>query len=244
MSEQFITENEAIRLAAISLKSLNRFIEAGYIRTQQKNGTENQRLISKIDIEKTFGLNLKKSFVSASVAKHSKESLATENYSFNVPSDDHQKLKNKVDHSVTNADGEKIDFLNLTKEKEKTIDLSNRDFDNQTIENSRLIDLEIQIKQLKNLIEIQEKILDLKDDQINEIKLERAWLRERVEKLEEKSERDQILILNESQTVKQLIDSLSPPKKNLSKKGLLGSALALLGFNHSKETKSETKDQT
>jgi hypothetical protein len=62
-----------------------------------------------------------------------------------------------------------------------------------------------EISRLRNLIEMQERMLDAKDDEIADLRNQRAWLRERVEKLEEKSDRDQILLLQETQTIRQLI---------------------------------------
>jgi hypothetical protein len=64
---------------------------------------------------------------------------------------------------------------------------------------------EIEIERLKNLLAIQERMLDSKDDEISDLKNQRAWLRQRIEKLEEKHDRDQILLLSETQTIRSLI---------------------------------------
>lgn len=63
-----------------------------------------------------------------------------------------------------------------------------------------------EISQLKNIINLQEKILDIKDQEILDLKSQREWLRARVEKLEDKSDRDQVLLLTEAQTLKNLIN--------------------------------------
>jgi hypothetical protein len=62
-----------------------------------------------------------------------------------------------------------------------------------------------EITRLRNLLAIQERILDSKDDEIADLRSQRAWLRERIERLEEKSDRDQILLLSETQTIRSLI---------------------------------------
>ncbi len=62
-----------------------------------------------------------------------------------------------------------------------------------------------EIERLKNLVTLQERILDMKDSEITDLRSQRDWLRSRVERLEEKSERDQILLLSETQTIRKLV---------------------------------------
>jgi hypothetical protein len=64
---------------------------------------------------------------------------------------------------------------------------------------------DVEVERLKNLLAIQERMLDSKDDEIADLKNQRAWLRQRIEKLEEKHDRDQILLLSETQTIRSLI---------------------------------------
>ncbi len=84
----------------------------------------------------------------------------------------------------------------------------------------------IEIERLKNLLAIQERMLDEKDDQIADLKNQRTWLRERVEKLEEKSDRDQILLLSETQTIRSLIAYQE------SRKSTVRQVLEWLGFSN------------
>lgn len=60
-------------------------------------------------------------------------------------------------------------------------------------------------ERLRNLVALQERILDMKDSEIADLRSQRDWLRSRVERLEEKSERDQILLLSETQTIRKLV---------------------------------------
>ncbi len=62
-----------------------------------------------------------------------------------------------------------------------------------------------ELDRLRNLVNLQERILDLKDAEITDLRSQRDWLRSRVERLEEKSERDQILLLSETQTIRKLV---------------------------------------
>jgi hypothetical protein len=62
-----------------------------------------------------------------------------------------------------------------------------------------------EIERLRNLLAIQERMLDAKDDEIADLKNQRAWLRQRIEKQEEKSDRDQILLLSETQTIRTIL---------------------------------------
>ena len=75
-----------------------------------------------------------------------------------------------------------------------------------------------EIGRLKNLISLQEKILDMKDVEIADLRSQRDWLRSRIERLEEKSERDQILLLSETQTIRKLVsyhESRRTPLQNI-----------------------------
>jgi hypothetical protein len=72
-------------------------------------------------------------------------------------------------------------------------------------------------------------MLDSKDDEIADLRNQRAWLRERIEKLEEKSDRDQILLLQETQTIRQLIAVQE------SKKSVVQQVLEWIGVTKSTE---------
>lgn len=53
-------------------------------------------------------------------------------------------------------------------------------------------------------------------EQIEMLKEERNWLRERVEKLESRSERDQMLLLSENETVRSLLEPSNQPRARFS----------------------------
>jgi hypothetical protein len=96
--------------------------------------------------------------------------------------------------------------------------------------------LEQEVTKLRNVLSLQEKLLDLREEEVRGLKGERDWLRSRIEKLEEKNERDQLLLLAETQTVRQLI--------NLQQRKRSGVQLALewLGFKSPLPTPGEPID--
>ena len=79
---------------------------------------------------------------------------------------------------------------------------------NETTDTKPTLDLaplNEEIQRLKNLVSLQERILDMKDSEIQDLRSQRDWLKTRVEKLEEKGDRDQVLLLSETQAIRQLI---------------------------------------
>jgi len=62
-----------------------------------------------------------------------------------------------------------------------------------------------EIQRLKNLVSLQERILDMKESEVADLRSQRDWLKSRIERLEEKAERDQILLLSETQTIRKLV---------------------------------------
>ena len=61
------------------------------------------------------------------------------------------------------------------------------------------------IERQKIVLDMHERLLSMKEERIKSLEDEREWLRARIEKLEEKANRDQLLLLSETQTIKALI---------------------------------------
>jgi hypothetical protein len=96
-----------------------------------------------------------------------------------------------------------------TPEQESTVlhtgeDIS-RSAADDSVRDAQMALLSDEIARLRNLLAMQERMLDSKDDEIADLRSQRAWLRERIEKLEEKSDRDQILLLSETQMIRSLL---------------------------------------
>lgn len=80
-----------------------------------------------------------------------------------------------------------------------------------------------EVEKLKQINNLQEQLLDMKDKEIADLKEQRAWLQERYTKMEEKSERDQLLLISETQMLTKII-------ANQSKKSTWQRALTWLGL--------------
>lgn len=65
--------------------------------------------------------------------------------------------------------------------------------------------LDREVQKLKTVSEMHERLLCIREEEIRSLREEREWLRARIEKLEEKGSRDQLLLLSETQTIKALI---------------------------------------
>ena len=60
-------------------------------------------------------------------------------------------------------------------------------------------------ERLKHLVSLHERLLEQQEREIADLKEQRSWLQRRVEQLEQKAEKDQILLMTELQTVRQLV---------------------------------------
>lgn len=84
--------------------------------------------------------------------------------------------------------------------------------------------LRLQVEKLERINEVNEKIIELREERISELFDEKKWLRERVEHLEDKADRDQVLLLSETQLLKQLLI------QNSQKSSPIRSALEWIGL--------------
>lgn len=222
------SEQEATIIAGVSSKTLKRFHESGYLHvTPDSNGSP---LYSRDEILEIFGpsplvddtesaldASSSTSYAgrcekSLSVATEpvatetvATETVATETgmtgsledrvgtFASHLPSSD--CAANRGDEPVQSTCEAPIfsDESTSTAPKSRTAESG-----------ERLVSIN-ELERLQNLISIQEKMLDSKEDEIADLKNQRSWLRERIERLEEKGERDQILLLSETQTLRSLI---------------------------------------
>ncbi len=82
----------------------------------------------------------------------------------------------------------------------------------------------------ENIILLLEKMLDIRESEIDSLKRQQKWLEERVEKMEERSKREQLLLLAESETVRKLVI--------FQKRSPVRAALEWLGLAESTENRS------
>lgn len=179
------TEEQAIALAGVSARTLQRFCEAGYlISMKSQDGTV---LYQRSQLKEIFGASNNES-----ETENENESGSTY-YAEATPS-----FYSTVSTAAPIAETPPPDAA--ANSSESVYQSSNSQTPNRDRQNA-----EVEIERLKNLLAIQERMLDSKDDEIADLKNQRAWLRERIEKLEEKSDRDQILLLSETQTIRSLL---------------------------------------
>jgi len=91
-----------------------------------------------------------------------------------------------------------------------------------------------EIVRFRHLADMQERLLDLREQELGELRKERDWLRSRVERMEEKQDRDQLLLLAETQTIRRLVQIEE------TRKSPIQAALEWFGFANSRSDKNDT----
>jgi len=178
--EGLISEIEAVKQAGVSARTLQRFSEAGYLTVQVKSDGGRLYLLSQL--REIFG-----SFQEEpSPPSTTEESTETEEATGPSCSRDAATYYTPaeptplVERATVTDDGASDTSATNNKAQEE-------------------------ISRLKNLVALQERILDMKESEIQDLRSQRDWLKTRVEKLEEKGDRDQVLLLSETQALRQLI---------------------------------------
>jgi hypothetical protein len=201
-SNDRLCEREAVLFAGVSAATLGRFAETGYLNVEI--GADGDRFFSRSQIGKLFGIDpadawrqnppLDKTAGDTGSNGCSKE--AEENYTEEV----------QQPHASE------------TEPAQDTQDLE------RPVASPRLKQLEREVRRLRNLQSLQERLLEIRERELDDIKNERDWLKRRIERLEEKSDREQLILLHETQTIRSLIASRE------EKRSPLRYALEWLGF--------------
>ena len=187
--EGTISEQTAVQQAGVSARTLQRFSEAGYLTVQVKG--DGERYYSPAQLHEIFG-----SFQEPETASEGSEASnisdtyeASDNFG---PSCSHDATTYYTPAEPTPMVERVTPATPQAPESSATPDLA-------------LTQLKDDYAKLKNLVALQERILDMKDSEIQDLRSQRDWLKTRVEKLEEKGDRDQVLLLSETQALRQLI---------------------------------------
>lgn len=201
--QDFISEHEATAITGMSKTTLSRFAEAGYL--QLETDSDGLRMFSKGELAGLFGL---KEFSGREKTKEKdapkRETLqptaVPEPASFDVAPKAELLAKAEVVEPTLAQQIERV-IVHSTPAPETpepaVAPAASRDHSAH---------LELEVQRLKNLMQLQERILDLKDQQLHDMQQQRDWLQARVEKLEDKADRDQILLLTETQTIRSLVN--------------------------------------
>lgn len=226
--EDYISECEAAAIAGVSGATLNRFAEAGYLRIE--TDSDGLRLFSKKELRDVFGIHKgqftekikdvpneanKRSFGSPDwifatkpSAKHEQDSVeaksVTKRKETTVPPRFMAENTWPTDTSAQQVICAEDDFwsqdprpASFTVQKDIPADM----FDTPTATQVS----EPEPNKTENIVKLQEQLLEARDQEIRELKQQRNWLQARVEKLEEKSDRDQLLLLSEKQMMRHLL---------------------------------------
>jgi hypothetical protein len=70
---------------------------------------------------------------------------------------------------------------------------------------SVLTKLQKELERLRSLLDLQDRLLDDREKEVLDLRTQREWLKDRVEKLEQQADRDQLLLLSETHMMRQLI---------------------------------------
>ncbi|MEY4667476.1 MAG: hypothetical protein RL518_175 [Pseudomonadota bacterium] len=181
--EGMISEATAVKEAGVSARTLQRFSEAGYLTVQVKG--DGDRLYSRTQLTEIFG---------AFQECASSPVLATETESDTLGS------------TASCAGTDSSTYYSPVEPTPMVERVASATPEAQTNPDStHITPLNEEVQRLKNLVALQERILDMKESEIQDLRSQRDWLKTRVEKLEEKGDRDQVLLLSETQALRQLI---------------------------------------
>ena len=222
VSNNYLSQSEASALAGVSTSTLMRFAEAGYFKVIEKNG---QTQFSKTEIYEVFG-----PAITASTSKPAESTTSRPETEFKSTLVNTSPLSQQIEKIIepsTFQESESLQTNEIQQPQAEAISSSAVNESNQA-----------SIDAFKNVLQLQEELLSQKESRIADLIKERDWLRNRLEKMEDKSDRDQMLLMVESQKVRTLID------KGNQKNGIIRLALDWFGGKQeqvSANTTSENK---
>ena len=196
--ENFVPDSEAAALAGVSVRTLQRFAEAGYL--QIETNSSGQQLFARSEIKEVFGVK-EQPEIDLEGPVYRAEVLAPAGAADAVS----QTAERIIE--LTLASAQRMSSAGSPPaEQISGAPLSGSGTALQSHYVPRAVALlEQELSRLRNLNDLQEKLLDARERELHDLREQRDWLRSRLESLEEKSKRDQVLLLAEAQTVRQLI---------------------------------------
>ncbi|MCB0333795.1 MAG: hypothetical protein KDD55_09875 [Bdellovibrionales bacterium] len=250
--ENYISESEAANFAGVSVATLNRFAEAGYLEIETES--DGLRLFSTRELGEVFGIkqdgfSTRKSFGHSESKLRSRQQIRTvepldndeetedasqllskqsspqedtssyyssvspEQESFSVDAEPQEltsRMASFISSSLAAKHAERISNTPRSTygalfEEIITPESKATSANAHPAGTSIVLEQEQRITTLERVVEMQEKILDMRESEIESLKKERDWLRSRIERLEEKGDRDQLLLLSETQVIRQLV---------------------------------------
>ncbi len=230
--ENYISESEAAVVTGVGVSTLRRFAEAGYFKVETES--DGLRLYCTSELEKVFGpsSHVTSSLVGESSPPPQQfkpweppaSTLSPESNGHAPRAVTVEKLvvpqslaaepiatpKTAREPSAAHTTAHSITSSSEPKSVAPTASAAVQPIQAQPpiaapAYDGRAEGLERDVQKLKTISEMHERLLCIREEEIRSLREEREWLRARVEKLEEKGSRDQLLLLSETQTIKALI---------------------------------------
>ena len=230
-AEDLISEDLALEVVGVSGNTLQRFAEAGYLKTQ-KDPTGRQQYF-KSELAKIFGIKDFKLYdfeaarqqkeaqtLGESVTKEiqPESSLFSDNL-IATSTEINQEQETAVTMQNSTSSGFapfELVYGEQTSQAQEAIVLGN--------EVLQIEKLKVDVYKLTAVSELQDKLLEARESEIKDLKEQREWLQQRVERMEEKANRDQVLLLTETQILTKMISLRE------NKKGAIQKAIEWLGL--------------
>jgi hypothetical protein len=190
--EIFVTQDAAALYAGVSVSTLQRFVEAGYLRTERSD--QGEALFSADEVYKVFGKDSSRSITRTKADKNSsplKDSIEVE--PFETSAEEDHATEPEQSHNIHEATPSIVEPY------------------------------ESEITRLKSSITLLERILEMKESSLGDLKEQCQWLKDRVERQEEQTTRDRAIIFATTQTMQRVIETNQ-------KKPVMQSVLEFFGF--------------
>jgi len=251
--DDYLSDTESARICGVSVNTLNRFIETGYLKVEHDH--DGLRLFSKNQLKRVFGVGeaaFAKTKPMPRVTIVGNTAIKTEEpkivrrepivvvepeaiVNTSAKIEDYPQQEEKKPH-LTVVPTPPVETVSVQPEAKPIITEERPEAIAKIKElESRNQILEMENGKFQNVITLLEKMLDIRESEIDSLKRQQQWLEQRVEKMEERSHREQLLLLAESETVRKLVV--------LQKRSPVRAALEWLGLAESTDTRSplETK---
>lgn len=213
--QDYVSETEAATIAGVSVATLNRFAETGYLQVEVEG--DGLRLFSKAELATVFGVDVpgEASAVSLSTTPMNRPTADRPTDAADEEtgaSDAPQSLAQQVEviqspareASPPVSTGTETETTDTPRQASSSVSAAAT---TELLEEYkvRIASLEKEAQRFRTLADMQERLLDMRENELKERTKERDWLRTRIEHLEEKQDRDQLLLLAETQTIRKLV---------------------------------------
>jgi DNA-binding transcriptional MerR regulator len=209
--QDYISESEAATRAGVSSRTLNRFAEAGYLQVEVE--PDGLRLYSRAEIDEIFVAQQRPPLPMDESRMVSEEAVTTPLEAMPVEASaevvayapETSAAQEEISPEVSAYEEPQIVASSIATETDDYTE-------SMTATSSPAVDLSAlpesvaeELTRLRHMLEAREALLSMRNSELEDLKDQRDWLQARVERLEEKGDRDQILLLSETQTIRKLI---------------------------------------